>query len=215
MLGRYVDFFELFVDFRGYTNFFLLQDLVMDDHTAVRFFTPLCGFHRFSSAGEPRGLPALPRPLHRVHQRAKRPNAGVLRLMRPAALYLLEVEDALAFSSDHRRADASGASCRSRSSPTRVRAEPGPVRATGAACRDRSPYVCDCLRPAAADDTAQPEAATAEHRAGRGVLLKRQRVNSRAGLPTTPEVTEPVGRSIASMRRRKVSRMSVSPATAS
>ena len=62
MLGRYVDFFELFVDFRGYTNFFLLQDLVMDDHTAVRFFTP---FADFTGSALPESLEAY------LHYRAR------------------------------------------------------------------------------------------------------------------------------------------------
>lgn len=42
---RYEDFFKLFVDFRGYAEFFLLQDLVADDFSAVRFFTPFEGFN--------------------------------------------------------------------------------------------------------------------------------------------------------------------------
>lgn len=40
MLARYDDFFKLFVDFRGYVDFFLLQDLVTTDYSAVRFFPP-------------------------------------------------------------------------------------------------------------------------------------------------------------------------------
>ena len=39
-LTRYDRYFELFVDFRGYVEFFLLQDLVSDDCSMVRFFTP-------------------------------------------------------------------------------------------------------------------------------------------------------------------------------
>ena len=38
-LALYSDFFDLFVDFRGYVDFFLLQDLVTDDYRAIRFFT--------------------------------------------------------------------------------------------------------------------------------------------------------------------------------
>jgi hypothetical protein len=37
-LARYADYFRLFGDFKGYTQFFLLQDLVTDDYSAVRFF---------------------------------------------------------------------------------------------------------------------------------------------------------------------------------
>ncbi len=43
-LARYADFFELFGDFRGYVEFFLLQDLVTADFSSVRFFTPFDGF---------------------------------------------------------------------------------------------------------------------------------------------------------------------------
>lgn len=43
-LARYDDFFALFEDFQGYVDFFLLQDLVDDDHTAVRFFMPFDDF---------------------------------------------------------------------------------------------------------------------------------------------------------------------------
>jgi len=37
-LSRYWEFFRLFGDFRGYVDFFLLQDLVDEDATSVRFF---------------------------------------------------------------------------------------------------------------------------------------------------------------------------------
>jgi hypothetical protein len=43
-LDRYHEFFALFEDFSGYVNFFLLQDLVGDDHAAVRFFMPFDDF---------------------------------------------------------------------------------------------------------------------------------------------------------------------------
>lgn len=44
---RYPDFFELFVDFRGYVNFFLLQDLVSEDYSSVKFFTPFDDFYNW------------------------------------------------------------------------------------------------------------------------------------------------------------------------
>lgn len=44
VLTRYGDFFALFEDFGGYVDFFLLQDLVTDDHSAVRFFTHFADF---------------------------------------------------------------------------------------------------------------------------------------------------------------------------
>ncbi len=43
-LERYDDFFELFEDFQGYVEFFLLQDIVSDDFSAVKFFMPFDGF---------------------------------------------------------------------------------------------------------------------------------------------------------------------------
>ena len=43
-IRRYWDFFSLFGDFRGYCEFFLLQDLVSDDFSQVRFFLPFEGF---------------------------------------------------------------------------------------------------------------------------------------------------------------------------
>ena len=43
-LARYRDFFALFEDFRGYVDFFLLQDLITDDGSAVRFFLPFDDF---------------------------------------------------------------------------------------------------------------------------------------------------------------------------
>ncbi|MBA2528770.1 MAG: hypothetical protein H0V19_02205 [Euzebyales bacterium] len=39
VLARYGDFFAAFQDFRGYVDFWLLQDMVADDYSAVRFFT--------------------------------------------------------------------------------------------------------------------------------------------------------------------------------
>ena len=44
-LARYADYFRLFGDFRGYVEFFLLQDLVTDDCSAVKFFSPFEGFN--------------------------------------------------------------------------------------------------------------------------------------------------------------------------
>jgi hypothetical protein len=44
VLERYATFFGLFRDFRGYVEFFLLQDLVTDDCSVVKFFTPFEDF---------------------------------------------------------------------------------------------------------------------------------------------------------------------------
>ena len=43
-LERYRDFFALFESFSGYVDFFLLQDLVTDDCSAVTFFMPFDDF---------------------------------------------------------------------------------------------------------------------------------------------------------------------------
>jgi hypothetical protein len=43
-LLRYDDFFSLFQDFRGYIDFFLLQDLVSDDYAEVKFLMPFSDF---------------------------------------------------------------------------------------------------------------------------------------------------------------------------
>ena len=50
-LARYSDFFALFEDFGGYVDFFMLQDLVTEDCSAVRFFMPFDDFN----------TPAVPR----------------------------------------------------------------------------------------------------------------------------------------------------------
>lgn len=52
-LLRYADFFRLFEDFRGYVEFFLLQDLVSPDHSAVEFLTP---FDNFATPAPPGNL---------------------------------------------------------------------------------------------------------------------------------------------------------------
>ena len=44
VLKRYEDFFALFRDFRGYVDFFLLQDLVTEDGSTVKFFTAFDDF---------------------------------------------------------------------------------------------------------------------------------------------------------------------------
>lgn len=43
-LARYSRFFQLFTDFNGYIDFFLLNDLVTDDYSAIHFFTPTVDF---------------------------------------------------------------------------------------------------------------------------------------------------------------------------
>lgn len=54
-LQRYAAFFDLFGDFRGYVDFFLLQDLVSSDYSTIRFWSP---FDDFKSSPLPRDLEA-------------------------------------------------------------------------------------------------------------------------------------------------------------
>jgi hypothetical protein len=60
--GRYPEFFALFVDFRGFVEFFLLQDIVTNGHSRVRFFMPFDDFK----------LPAVPRdvPTYLAYRRS-------------------------------------------------------------------------------------------------------------------------------------------------
>ena len=44
-LARYAQFFRLFIDFSGYVDFFLLQDLVTSDYSGIHFFTPFDDFY--------------------------------------------------------------------------------------------------------------------------------------------------------------------------
>lgn len=55
VIRRYEGFFSLFRDFRGYVEFFLLQDLVTDDCGAVKFFSP---FENFATRPVPASLEA-------------------------------------------------------------------------------------------------------------------------------------------------------------
>src|SRR5262245_5415844 len=54
-IARYADYFRLFGDFRGYVEFFLLQDVVTDDCSAVKFFSP---FRNFTSSPVPASIDA-------------------------------------------------------------------------------------------------------------------------------------------------------------
>jgi hypothetical protein len=55
-LHRYADFFELFGDFRGFVDFFLLQDLVTEDYSAVNFHTT--PFEKFETYPFPKSVEA-------------------------------------------------------------------------------------------------------------------------------------------------------------
>ena len=43
-LKRYSSFLNLFLDFKGYVDFFLLQDLVDEDYSGIRFWHPFVSF---------------------------------------------------------------------------------------------------------------------------------------------------------------------------
>ena len=43
-LTNYKSFFRLFISFKGYCDFFLLQDLVSDDYKRINFYLPFDGF---------------------------------------------------------------------------------------------------------------------------------------------------------------------------
>lgn len=53
-LERYSTYFELFQDFRGYVEFFLLEDLVCDDYQRIAFWHP---FSSFDASPLPQSLP--------------------------------------------------------------------------------------------------------------------------------------------------------------
>ncbi len=62
VLARYRDFFAAFEDFRGYVDFWLLQDMITDDYSGVRFFTPFDEFRP----------PAIPQDLHTYREYRRR-----------------------------------------------------------------------------------------------------------------------------------------------
>lgn len=53
VLQRYDEFFRLFDDFKGYIEFFMLQDLVAPDCGSVKFFMP---FENFQTAAVPKDV---------------------------------------------------------------------------------------------------------------------------------------------------------------
>lgn len=53
VLTRYSDFFGLFVNFQGYVEFFLLQDLVTEDFSKIKFFMH---FEDFKTSAVPKTL---------------------------------------------------------------------------------------------------------------------------------------------------------------
>ena len=55
VLTRYADFFAIFSDFKGYVEFFLLQDLVTEDFSSIKFFIT---FEDFKTPVVPKTLDA-------------------------------------------------------------------------------------------------------------------------------------------------------------
>ena len=45
-LDRYKSFFKLFDNFQGYINFFLLQDLVTEDYSSIKYLIPFNSFEK-------------------------------------------------------------------------------------------------------------------------------------------------------------------------
>lgn len=43
-IHRYKKYFELFMNFQGYCEYFLLQDLIFDNYSKINFFLPFTGF---------------------------------------------------------------------------------------------------------------------------------------------------------------------------
>jgi hypothetical protein len=76
-LDRYSDFFRLFREFRGYTDFFLLEDLVDADLT-VRFFMP---FDDFRGSAVPKDVDTYREFRHRSMDfiQARNERIGLLR----------------------------------------------------------------------------------------------------------------------------------------
>ena len=45
VLERYASFFDIFNNFRGYIDFFLLNDLIIDDNMSIKYFLPFKNFN--------------------------------------------------------------------------------------------------------------------------------------------------------------------------
>ena len=52
-LGRYASFFKLFDNFKGYIDFFLLQDLVSEDYLSIKY---LMSFDSFDNSPLPKDV---------------------------------------------------------------------------------------------------------------------------------------------------------------
>jgi hypothetical protein len=77
-LQRYGDFFALFEDLRGYVEFFMLQDLVHDDYSVVKFFMR---FDDFSTSPLPKNVDTYREYRRRSIEFAKARNRRIDRYM--------------------------------------------------------------------------------------------------------------------------------------
>lgn len=75
VLNRYADFLGLFRDFRGYSEFFLLQDMVNEDFSGVRFFSP---FDDFKASPLPSTKKAYTAYMHHALEFIKARNRRIL-----------------------------------------------------------------------------------------------------------------------------------------
>ena len=53
VLERYASFFDIFDNFKGYIDFFLLNDLIIDDNMSIKYFLP---FRNFDDTPLPRNV---------------------------------------------------------------------------------------------------------------------------------------------------------------
>jgi hypothetical protein len=77
---RYAQFFNLFGSFRGYVEYFLLQDLVADDCTAVKFYLPLADFDHRSRY--PRSVDTFTTYLHKAMEFIEARNRRIIEHVR-------------------------------------------------------------------------------------------------------------------------------------
>lgn len=75
VINRYHNFFELFSTFKGYCEFFLLQDLVNEDFNQIRFFLP---FNDFENNPLPRNINEYRRYLENIKLFIIRRNKRIL-----------------------------------------------------------------------------------------------------------------------------------------
>lgn len=79
VLARYSDFFALFGSFRGYVDFFLLQDIVGKDYKSIRFHAPFSGF---DASPLPKGLSEYARYLDQAERFIQARNRRILAITR-------------------------------------------------------------------------------------------------------------------------------------